>query len=105
MVVMLAIVVFGIIRPLMNRLMVPISKGNPSMLGAEGLDFSAGSIDFGSSEGLDDIISKLRSQNSGVSLEMLDTANSYDDKVAIVTGAGGGLGCAPRQWHCQHFCQ
>jgi flagellar M-ring protein FliF len=84
MVVMLAIVVFGIIRPLLNRLMVPISKGNPSMLGAEGLDFSAGPIDLGSSEGLDDIISKLRSQNSGVSLEMLDTANSYDDKVAIV---------------------
>jgi flagellar M-ring protein FliF len=64
--------------------MVPIHQGNPSMLGAEGLDFSAGPIDFGSSEGLDDIISKLRSQNSGVSLEMLDTANSYDDKVAIV---------------------
>ena len=35
-------------------------------------------------DSIDEIINKLRPRNSGISLEMLETANTYDDKVAIV---------------------
>ena len=84
MVLMLGIVVLGIIRPLLNRLLIPVNGGEisaPSNLDSE---VARGSMDVRNSDGIDEIISKLRPKNSGISLEMLDTANTYDDKVAIV---------------------
>ena len=84
MVLMLGIVVLGIIRPLLNRLLIPVSGGEisaPSNLDSE---VARGSMEVRNSDGIDEIISKLRPKNSGISLEMLDTANTYDDKVAIV---------------------
>lgn len=84
MVLMLGIVVLGIIRPLLNRLLIPVNGGEisaPSNLDSE---VTRGSMEVRSSDGIDEIISKLRPKNSGISLEMLDTANTYDDKVAIV---------------------
>jgi flagellar M-ring protein FliF len=35
-------------------------------------------------ETLDEIKAKLKPKKSNISLEMLDTANTYDDKVAII---------------------
>ena len=35
-------------------------------------------------ESLDEIKAKLKPKRSAISADMLDTANSYDDKVAIV---------------------
>ena len=35
-------------------------------------------------EALDEIKAKLKPKKSAISADMLDTANSYDDKVAIV---------------------
>ena len=84
MVLMLGIVVLGIIRPLLNRLLIPVNGGKlsaPSNLDSE---VARGSMEVRNSDGIDEIISKLRPKNSGISLEMLDTANTYDDKVAIV---------------------
>ena len=84
MVLMLGIVVLGIIRPLLNRLLIPVNGSEisaPSNLDSE---VARGSMEVRNSDGIDEIISKLRPKNSGISLEMLDTANTYDDKVAIV---------------------
>ena len=35
-------------------------------------------------ESLDDIKAKLKPKKAGISAELLDTANTYDDKVAII---------------------
>ena len=41
-------------------------------------------IEFEEGETLEDIKAKLKPKKSTISLDMLDTANSYDDKVAII---------------------
>ena len=45
-------------------------------------DLSA--IQLGEGETLEQLKAKLKPKKSTISLEMLDTANSYDDKVALV---------------------
>lgn len=84
MVMMLGIVVLGIIRPLINRLLIP---GRNATVGDTAQLNDVSSIPdqgFPHSDSIDEIINKLRPRNSGISLEMLETANTYDDKVAIV---------------------
>jgi flagellar M-ring protein FliF len=44
----------------------------------------AGAIDFESGETLEQIKAKLKPKKSSISADMLDTANTYDDKVALV---------------------
>ena len=39
---------------------------------------------MGEGESLEDIKAKLRPKKSTISAEMLDTANTYDDKVALI---------------------
>jgi flagellar M-ring protein FliF len=41
-------------------------------------------IQMGEGETLEEIKAKLKPKKSNISAEMLDTANSYDDKVALV---------------------
>jgi len=41
-------------------------------------------IEVGEGESLEDIKSKLKPKKQAISAEMLDTANTYDDKVAII---------------------
>jgi flagellar M-ring protein FliF len=41
-------------------------------------------IQLGEGETLEQLKAKLKPKKSTISLEMLDTANSYDDKVALV---------------------
>ncbi len=41
-------------------------------------------VEFEEGESLEDIKAKLKPKKSSISLDMLDTANSYDDKVAII---------------------
>jgi flagellar M-ring protein FliF len=41
-------------------------------------------IQLGEGETLEDIKAKLKPKKSSISMEMLDTANTYDDKVALV---------------------
>ena len=41
-------------------------------------------IQLGEGETLEDIKAKLRPKKSSISADMLDTANTYDDKVALI---------------------
>ena len=43
-----------------------------------------GMLEMGEGETLEDIKAKLKPKKSSISPEMLDTANTYDDKVALV---------------------
>jgi len=84
-VLLLAVITLGVIRPLLNRVLVPSGGGAMGHGGlteeeAEALE----SVEVGDGETLEDIKAKLKPKKSNISLEMLDTANTYDDKVAII---------------------
>ena len=81
----MGIIVLGVIRPLINRIMVPTAPGKPgeAMVGLED-DIELDSIEIQEGESLEDIKAKLKPKKASISPEMLDTANSYDDKVAII---------------------
>lgn len=82
---MLGVVVLGVIRPLINRLLVPVGgSGTTVAAGIEDNDVDLTSIEVNEGESLEDIKAKLKPKKSNISLEMLDTANTYDDKVAII---------------------
>lgn len=82
---MLGVVVLGVIRPLINRLLVPVGgSGSTVAAGVEDDDVDLTSIEVNEGESLEDIKAKLKPKKSNISLEMLDTANTYDDKVAII---------------------
>ena len=82
-VLILAIVILGIIRPLLNRILVPASVSSTIMsTGDEEVDLDQ--IEIGEGESLDDIKAKLKPKKQAISAEMLDTANTYDDKVAVI---------------------
>ena len=84
MIMMLGVVSLGVIKPLLNRLLVPsggevVAKGGVSD-DDEGLE----SIEVNAGETLEDIKAKLKPKKANISMEMLDTANTYDDKVALI---------------------
>lgn len=82
---MLGVVVLGVIRPLINRLLVPVGgSGSTAAAGIGDDDVDLSSIEVNEGESLEDIKAKLKPKKSNISLEMLDTANTYDDKVAII---------------------
>lgn len=85
MILMLAVVSLGVIRPLLNRLLVPaggemVARGGLSDEDAAALEF----VEVNAGETLEDIKAKLKPKKANISMEMLDTANTYDDKVAII---------------------
>lgn len=85
MILMLAVVSLGVIRPLLSRLLVPaggdvVARGGVSDDEIEGLE----SIEVSAGETLEDIKAKLKPKKANISMEMLDTANTYDDKVALI---------------------
>ena len=41
-------------------------------------------VEVGQGESLEDIKAKLKPKKQTISAEMLDTANTYDDKVAVI---------------------
>jgi flagellar M-ring protein FliF len=43
-----------------------------------------GEIEIGEGETLEEIRAKLKPKKSSISADMLDTANTYDDKVALI---------------------
>lgn len=81
---MLGVVVLGVIRPLINRLLVPVGGSGSTLAAGDDEDVDLSSIEVGEGESLEDIKAKLKPKKSNISLEMLDTANTYDDKVAII---------------------
>ena len=84
-IIIMAVVVLGVIRPLINRIMVPAASGGPGesvIVDEDELDLDTVEIQEG--ESLEDIKAKLKPKKSAISPEMLDTANTYDDKVAVI---------------------
>ncbi|MDC1087603.1 flagellar basal-body MS-ring/collar protein FliF, partial [Alphaproteobacteria bacterium] len=84
-VLILAIVIFGALHPLLKRVLVP--AGYTSGVGSVALDEDNDvdeKIEVQEGESLEDIKAKLKPKKSSISAEMLDTANTYDDKVAVI---------------------
>ena len=83
-VLILAIVILGVVRPLLNRILIPVTV--PGMHGAAGAEdeIDIDQIEVGEGESLEDIKAKLKPKKASISAEMLDTANTYDDKVAVI---------------------
>ena len=81
----MGVIVLGVIRPLINRIMIPIASGKPgeAMVGLDD-DVDLDAVEIQEGESLEDIKAKLKPKKASISPEMLDTANSYDDKVAII---------------------
>ncbi len=84
-VLVMGVIVLGVIRPLINRIMIPTASGKPgeAMVGLED-DSDLDTVEIEEGESLEDIKAKLKPKKAAISPEMLDTANSYDDKVAII---------------------
>ena len=94
-VILLGFISLGVVRPMLSRILVPTSSTNSVMeLYAEAETMAdlatqrvestkAGEVDEG--ETLEGIKAKLKpKKKSGISADLLDTANTYDDKVALV---------------------
>jgi len=81
----MGVIILGVIRPLINRIIVPIAPGKPgeALVHLEDeVDMDA--VEIAEGESLEDIKAKLKPKKASISAEMLDTANTYDDKVAII---------------------
>tara|TARA_B100000886_G_scaffold311148_1_gene246330 strand:- start:79 stop:1812 length:1734 start_codon:yes stop_codon:yes gene_type:complete len=87
-ILILAIVTFGALRPLLSRILVPTVAvaGGPGVAIAQDEDEEEeqDKIEVAEGESLEDIKAKLKPKKSAISADMLDTANTYDDKVAII---------------------
>ncbi|MEC6997656.1 MAG: flagellar basal-body MS-ring/collar protein FliF [Pseudomonadota bacterium] len=87
-ILILAIVTFGALRPLLNRILVPAGgTASDGAIGAAAIDEDEeeeDKIEVQEGESLEDIKAKLKPKKSAISPDMLDTANTYDDKVAVI---------------------
>ena len=83
-VLILAIITFGALKPLLNRILVPVSAGSSMVTDSDIEDEQEDEVEVQEGESLEDIKAKLKPKKSAISAEMLDTANTYDDKVAVI---------------------
>ena len=84
-ILIMAVVVLGVIRPLINRIMVPAATGGPGeAVVSLDEDVDLDTVEIQEGESLEDIKAKLKPKKAAISPEMLDTANTYDDKVAVI---------------------
>ena len=84
-VLILAIVIFGALHPLLKRVLVPAGYTSaPGAMASDDIDEADEKIEVQEGESLEDIKAKLKPKKSAISAEMLDTANTYDDKVAVI---------------------
>lgn len=77
----LVVVVMGALRPLLVRLM---SAADYAALQSETVMGEGETIEVQEGESLEDIKARLKPKKTAITAEMLDTANSYDDKVAVI---------------------
>ena len=84
-ILIMAVVVLGVIRPLINRILVPTATGGPgeAVVSLDD-DVDLDTVEIQEGESLEDIKAKLKPKKAAISAEMLDTANTYDDKVAVI---------------------
>ncbi|MBF96547.1 MAG: Flagellar M-ring protein [Alphaproteobacteria bacterium MarineAlpha9_Bin4] len=87
-ILILAIVIFGALKPLLNRILVPvggaIADGGTGAVALDEDEEEEDKIEVQEGESLEDIKAKLKPKKSAISPDMLDTANTYDDKVAVI---------------------
>ena len=72
-------------HPLLKRVLVPAgyTSGAAAMTSDDEDDLDD-KIEVQEGESLEDIKAKLKPKKAAISAEMLDTANTYDDKVAVI---------------------
>lgn len=94
-VLLIGVVALGVVRPMLNKILVPTASTNSVMeLYAEAETMAevaakrateTAAVEVDEGESLDDIKAKLKpKKRGGISADLLDTANTYDDKVALV---------------------
>jgi len=94
-VLLIGIVSLGVVRPMLNKILVPTASTNSVMeLYAEAETMAeiaakrateTAAVEVDEGESLDEIKAKLKpKKKGGISADLLDTANTYDDKVALV---------------------
>ena len=72
-------------KPLEGMVMGPDGQPIPAEAAPTELsDAEMGMIELEEGESLEDIKAKLKPKKSSISIDMLNTANSYDDKVALI---------------------
>jgi flagellar M-ring protein FliF len=84
--------IFVVIKPVVASFLPEKEDPNAALLAGPGRPLGDGElseedmsqIQMGEGETLEEIKAKLKPKKSNISAEMLDTANSYDDKVALV---------------------
>ena len=81
----MGVIILGVIRPLISRIIVPVAPGKPgeALINLED-EVDLDTVEIAEGESLEDIKSKLKPKKASISAEMLDTANTYDDKVAVI---------------------
>jgi flagellar M-ring protein FliF len=87
MVIVLAVVTLGLIKPLLTQFLASTgeSGGYGNVITTEdGEIIDMDVIEMEEGQTLEEIKAKLKPKKSTISAEMLDTANSYDDKVALI---------------------
>ena len=94
-VLLLGFVSLGVVRPMLSRILVPTSSTNSVMelyaeaetmadLASQRVEATK-AVEVDEGETLEGIKAKLKpKKKSGISADLLDTANTYDDKVALV---------------------
>ena len=82
----LAIVTLGIVKPLLTQLFATQSEGAAGKVLMSDDDdiIDMDAIEMEAGQSLEYIKAKLKSKRGIISAEMLDTANSYDDKIALI---------------------
>jgi flagellar M-ring protein FliF len=77
--------IFFVIRPMIKTYTAPLSTlGAQATKDGELTQAELNMLEAGDGSSLKDIRAKLKPKRSGISADMLDTANTYDDKVALV---------------------
>jgi flagellar M-ring protein FliF len=83
MLLIISVVSLAVIRPLLSRLLTPSQDSLKTAFIEENVD-DLENMELGDGQSLEDLKAKLKPKKTAISAEMLDTANSYDDKVAII---------------------
>ncbi len=83
-IVLLLVVVRPVIKSYLPEIDEVLEQGTTKLKDGELTQEELDMIELGDDESLEDIKAKLKPKKSTISADMLDTANTYDDKVALV---------------------
>lgn len=86
MVIVLAVITLGLVKPLLTQFLAAPGEGYGGKMPLTADDdlLDMDTIELEAGQSLEDIKARLKPKKSTISPEMLDTANSYDDKVALI---------------------